>query len=105
MLFFAALGLASISYIIEKRSVLAVAALAIGFVSWILYGLDIYGAGIAVPEAVSAMATSSWVVLAALRSYFTKSTRVKKGGPEKKRIKKENTPASGKVKTRNPKKR
>jgi len=74
VLFFAALGLDSISYIIEKRSVLAVAALVISFVSWILYGFEIYSAGIAVPEAVSSMATVSWVVLAALRSYFTKST-------------------------------
>ena len=75
VLFFVALGLASISYIIEKRSVLAVAALVIGFVSWILYGLDVYTTGIAVPEAVSSMATASWVVLAALRSYFTKSSK------------------------------
>ena len=72
VLFFVALGLASISYIIEKRSVLAVAALGFGFVSWILYGLEIYSVGIAVPEVASSIATASWVVLSALRSYFTK---------------------------------
>ena len=74
VLFFAALGFVSISYIIEKRSVLVVAALVIGLVSWILYWLEIYSAGIAVPETISSMATASWVVLSALRSFFAKST-------------------------------
>jgi hypothetical membrane protein len=70
VLFFAVLGFASISYIIEKRSVLAFAALIIGSVSWILYGLEIYNAGIAVPETISSMATITWVMLSALRIYF-----------------------------------
>ena len=74
VLFFVALGFASISYIIEKRSVLAVAALVIGLCSWILYGLEIYSAGIAVPETISSMATVTWVMLSSLRIYFTKST-------------------------------
>jgi len=73
VLFFAALGFASISYIIEKRSVLALAALIIGSVSWILYGLKIYSAGIAVPETISSMATVTWVMLSALRIYFDKT--------------------------------
>ncbi len=72
VLFFLTLCFVSVSYIIEKRSVLAVAALVIGFASWILYGLDIYSAGIAVPETVSSMATSIWVVRSALRIYFNK---------------------------------
>jgi len=74
VLFFVVLDLAAISYIIEKRSFLAVAALVIGFISWMLYGLEIYITGIAVPEVVSSIATASWVVLAALRSYFTKNS-------------------------------
>jgi hypothetical membrane protein len=74
VLFFVALGFASISYAIEKRSVLAVAALVIGLCSWILYGLQIYSAGIAVPETISSIATVTWVMLSALRIYFTKST-------------------------------
>jgi hypothetical membrane protein len=73
VLFFAALCFASISYVIEKRSVIAFAALIIGLVSWILYGMEIYSAGIAVPEIISSMATSIWVMLSALRIYFTKS--------------------------------
>jgi hypothetical membrane protein len=74
VLFFVALGFASISYAIEKRSGLAVAALVIGLCSWILYGLQIYSAGIAVPETISSIATVTWVMLSALRIYFTKST-------------------------------
>jgi len=77
VLFFVALGFASISYVIEKRSVLAVAALVIGLCSWILYGLEIYSAGIAVPETISSMATVTWVMLSALRIYFDKSDRQK----------------------------
>ncbi|MCW4016648.1 MAG: DUF998 domain-containing protein [Candidatus Bathyarchaeota archaeon] len=72
VLFFLSLCFASVSYIIEKRSILAVVALTIGLISWILYGLDVYSAGIAVPETVSSMATASWVVLAALKDYFAK---------------------------------
>jgi len=73
VLFFAALGFASISYSVEKRSVLAFAALVIGSVSWLLYGLEIYSAGIAVPETISSMATVLWVMLSALRIYFHKT--------------------------------
>ena len=73
VLFFAALGLASISYFIEKRSVLALAALTVGAVSWILYGLEVYSAGIAVPETVSSVATITWVMLAAFKIYRNKT--------------------------------
>jgi len=77
VLFFVALGFASISYVVEKRSVLAFAALIIGSVSWILYGMGIYSAGIAVPETISSMATVTWVMLSALRIYFDKLDRQK----------------------------
>lgn len=73
VLFFAALGFASISYCVEKRSVLAFAALVIGSVSWLLYGLEIYSAGIAVPETISSIATVTWIMLSALRIYFHKT--------------------------------
>ena len=73
LLFFVSLGFASISYAVEKRSVLAVIALFVGFASWILYGLEIYSVGIAVPETVSSMAIVTWVMLSALRIYFDKT--------------------------------
>jgi hypothetical membrane protein len=72
VLFFAALGFASLSYAVEKRSVLAFAALLIGAFSWILYGMDIYNSGIAVPETISSIAAVSWVMLSGLRIYFHK---------------------------------
>ena len=77
VLFFVALCFASISYVIEKRSVLAFAALVIGFASWILYGLEIYSSGIAVPETISSMASVTWVMVSALRIYFDKLDRQK----------------------------
>jgi hypothetical membrane protein len=75
VLFFASLGFASLSYGVEKRSVLAFAALAVSVASWILYGLDVYSAGVAVPETVSVVAVSLWVVLSSFRIYF-QETRV-----------------------------
>jgi hypothetical membrane protein len=73
VLFFVSLGFVSISYFIEKRSILAVAALIIGAVSWIMYGLEIYSSGIAVPETVSSMATVTWVMLAAFKIYLNRT--------------------------------
>jgi hypothetical membrane protein len=74
VLFFLMLCFASISYVVEKRSRLSFAALIIGLASWILYGIEIYSAGIAVPEAVSSVAVSIWVLRSALRIYFAKPT-------------------------------
>jgi len=73
VLFFASLGFASITYTIEKRSVMGFVALVIGSVSWIFYGMKIYNAGIAVPEIISAMAAVTWVMLSALRIYLQKT--------------------------------
>jgi hypothetical membrane protein len=69
VLFFVAIGLASISYFIEKKSKLALIAFAVGALSWILYGLKVYSSGISVPEAVSAGAVAVWVVLASCKLY------------------------------------
>ena len=65
VLFFVMLSLASISYAVEKKSILAVIAVIIGVFSWVLYGLDLFAWGIAVPEAVSSVLTASWVVKSA----------------------------------------
>jgi hypothetical membrane protein len=78
VLFFVSLAFASIIYAVEKRSRVALVALIIGFASWVLYGLGIYSAGIAVPEAISSTATFSWMMLSALRIYFDKSTMRKR---------------------------
>ena len=72
ILFFASIGLASVAYYVEKRSVVALLALIIGAVSWIAYGLNIYSSGIAVPEIISAVAVALWVMLSAFKIYFKK---------------------------------
>ena len=73
VLFFVALGFTSLTYSLEKRSVLAFVALIIGSFSWILYGLDIYSMGIAVPEIVSSLAAVIWIMLSSLRIYYKKT--------------------------------
>ena len=74
VLFFSALGLASTSYIVEKKSVVAFVALVIGSASWILYGAEIIDTGIAVPEAVSAIAVFVWMSVSAIKIYLNKIT-------------------------------
>lgn len=61
VLFFIGLSFASVSYFLEKKSILAVVALIINLFSWILYGLNVHNFGIAVPEAVSSIAAALWV--------------------------------------------
>ncbi len=72
ILFFVALGFASIAYFIEKRSVIALLAFVVSSITWVTYGLKIYSAGIAVPEMVSAVAVAIWVMLSAYKIYFNK---------------------------------
>ncbi|MFA5364745.1 MAG: DUF998 domain-containing protein [Candidatus Bathyarchaeia archaeon] len=73
VLFFLSLCVSSVCYIQEKKSRLAIVALVISLLVWILYGIKIYSSGIAVPEAVSAIATASWVMLSAFRIYVNKT--------------------------------
>jgi len=67
VLFFVLLTFSSISFALEKKSLLAGLAVIISILSWILYGLDLYSSGIAVPETVSSVATSLWVVKSSFR--------------------------------------
>lgn len=75
VLFFVTLGFASISYTVEKRSILALAALVVGSFSWAFYWLEIYSSGIAVPEIISSMATMVWVALSALKLFLNRTGR------------------------------
>ena len=72
ILFFTAIGFASIAYFIEKRSINALLAFVLSSIAWITYGLKTYSAGIAVPEMVSAIAIATWVMLSAYKIYFNK---------------------------------
>lgn len=69
VLFFATLAFTTVVYSIEKRSVFAFSTFIVGLISWILYGLKIYTAGIAVPETISAVAVAAWVMVIAYKSY------------------------------------
>ena len=61
-LFFAALLASSLAYAAERRSRLASASFLVGVTVWVLYWAGAYSAGIAVPEAVSALSASAWIV-------------------------------------------
>ena len=72
VLFFISIGITSIVYAVERKSLFALIAFIIGLVSWILYGMKIYSAGIAVPETISSLAVASLLVSSALKIYFSK---------------------------------
>jgi hypothetical membrane protein len=73
ILLFVSLGFASITYAVERKSILALAAFIIGFGSWILHWAGLYNTGVAVPETISSVATTSWVVLSGFRIYLDKT--------------------------------
>ncbi len=72
VLFFISLGITSLLYAYEKKSVFAVIVFIISFSSWILYGLEIYSAGIAVPETISSVAVMLLLVYSPIKIYFRK---------------------------------
>lgn len=72
VLFFVSLVFASILYSAERRSLPALMALVVGLGSWVLYWAGVYNVGVAVPEAVSSVAATSWIASSALKIYFSK---------------------------------
>jgi len=72
ILFFISLGVTSILYAYEKKSVFAVIVFIIWFSSWILYGLEIYSAGIAVPETISSVTVMLLLIYPAIKIYIMK---------------------------------
>lgn len=66
VMFFVAIGVTTVIYAIEKRSFLAIVAFIVVLCSWILYGLKVYSAGVAVPEAVSSLAVTAWLIHSAI---------------------------------------
>ena len=55
---------------IEKKSFLAFLAFLVGLSSWILYGMNVYSGGIAIPEIISFGAVASLLQLSAISIYF-----------------------------------
>ncbi|RLE77369.1 MAG: hypothetical protein DRJ56_02505 [Thermoprotei archaeon] len=62
LLFFVALLAASLAHATERRSALALASFVAGALAWALYWAGAYSAGMAVPETISALSASAWVV-------------------------------------------
>jgi len=71
ILFFVSLGITSLLYAVERKSYLAVAAFAIGLISWIFYWAEIYTTGVAVPETISSVTVLFLIIPSALRIYIT----------------------------------
>jgi hypothetical membrane protein len=68
---FLMLSVTSIFYTAEKKSAFALATFLAVMFSWLLYLLNIFSIGIAVPETVSKLVLL-WIMYSALRIYFGK---------------------------------
>jgi hypothetical membrane protein len=68
---FVMLSLTSIVYTVEKRSAVALITFIIVMFSWLLYGLNIFNIGIAVPETVSKLVVA-WIMYSAIKIYISK---------------------------------
>jgi len=67
VLLFLSLGVASLTYVVERKSYLAAAAFIIGLISWALHSMKIYNLGVAVPETISSVMVSLWIIYSAIR--------------------------------------
>jgi len=65
---FVMLSVTSIVYTVEKRSAFVLATFLIVMLSWMLYVLNIFNIGIAVPETVSKLVVL-WIMYSAIRIY------------------------------------
>ncbi len=70
---FVMLSITSIAYTLEKRSTFALVTFLIVMFSWLLYALNIFNIGIAVPEMVSKLVVL-WIMYSAIRIYFGKES-------------------------------
>jgi len=68
---FVMLSITSIVYTIEKRSAFALVTFLIVMFSWLLYALNIFNRGIAVPEMVSKLVVL-WIMYSAIKIYVDK---------------------------------
>ena len=69
VLFFVSIWITSVVNAIEKKALLALMAFIVGLSSWTLYELNVYRAGIAVPEIISFGAVASVLQLSAIKIY------------------------------------
>lgn len=66
---FVMLSLTSIVYTVEKRSAVALTTFSIVMFVWLLYALNIFDIGVAVPETVSKLVLA-WIMYSAIKIYF-----------------------------------
>ena len=67
--FFFSIGISSVVYTFERKSIVSFAAFLIGLASWILHYSRVYTVGIAVPETISAVVVTFWIVRTSIRIY------------------------------------
>ena len=72
VLFFVSIWITSFVNAIEKKSIKALTAFIISFGVWVLYGLKVYRAGIAVPEIISFTAVAVLLLLSVIRIFSKK---------------------------------
>jgi len=72
VLFFASLGVSSIVYAVERKSILAFAAFIIGLGAWVLFWIGGYSGGVAIPETVSSGVMALWIMSSAFYVYSAK---------------------------------
>lgn len=72
VLFFVSIWITALVNAVEKKSLLALLALIVGISSFILFELEVYSAGIAVPEIISFGAVATLIQLSAIKTYFKK---------------------------------
>ena len=65
---FVMLSVTSIVYTVEKRSAVALVTFLVVMFSWLLYALNVFNVGIAVPETVSKLVVL-WIMYSAIRIY------------------------------------
>jgi len=72
VLFFLSIWSTSIVNAIEKKSLLALTAFLVGLISFVLFEMNVYGAGIAVPEIISFGAVATVIQISAIKIYLEK---------------------------------
>jgi hypothetical membrane protein len=69
VVFFVSIGVTSIVYAAEKKSYLGLVGFAVVVLSWGLFFIRVYDAGVAVPEIISTLGVLPWVAMTAIRTY------------------------------------
>lgn len=72
VLFFVSIWITALVNAVEKKSLLALLALIVGVSSFILFEMEVYSAGIAVPEIISFGAVATLIQLSAIKTYLKK---------------------------------